>query len=93
MFSINSTLPLNSNPRNFSFQPGHRVPRYSTINFALCIPSSCSHEDVEIATKHFVNKFTNGTGIEVKIRVDEKMCQVKETEWIENLTQGTKIAM
>lgn len=78
---------------SFSSQPGHRVPRFSTINWALCVPSSCSHVDVELAAKYYVNRFTNGTGVEFQIRVEDEMCQVKENKWMENISHGTKIAM
>lgn len=74
-------------------QPGHRVPRYSTINWAVCVPSSCSHTDVEFSIRHYVDAFTKGTGINIDVRVDEEMCQVFDKNWIENIDQGTMIAM
>jgi hypothetical protein len=78
---------------SFSSQPGHRLPRFSTINWAICVPSSCSHVDVELAVKYCVNRFTNGTGVDFQIRVEEEMCQVKEKKWMDNISRETMIAM
>ena len=43
--------------------------------------------------KHFVQTLFNGTGIKFDILVEEGMCQVAESNWIEKLDQSTKIAM
>lgn len=57
-------------------QPGHRVPRFSTINWALCIPSGCSHTDVEVVLRETLSNFTQGLNFNVQVRVEEEMCQV-----------------
>lgn len=74
-------------------QPGHRVPRFSTINFGVCVPSTCSSRDVKIAVKHFAESFTNGTGVQLEVRVESEMCYVSDTEWMSKFDLGTKIAM
>jgi len=53
------------------FQPGHRVPRFSTINWAVCVPSACSANDVTLQLEHSVN---NMTGLKIRVRVDPQMC-------------------
>ncbi|KAL7028534.1 hypothetical protein ACKWTF_005883 [Chironomus riparius] len=73
--------------------PGHRVPRYSTINFGVCVPSSCSSNDVEIAMKHYTESFTDGTGVKLAVRVESEMCYVNDYEWMSKLDLGTKIAI
>jgi hypothetical protein len=78
--------------KTFFLQPGHRVPRFSTINFALCVPSSCSNKDTELAVKNYLNELTDGTGLRFKVRVDEEMCQIRDQNWIEKLDTNTKIA-
>jgi hypothetical protein len=40
-----------------------------------------------------VNSFTNGTGIEFDVRVDDEMCHVKDENWVENLDFGTRAMM
>ncbi|XP_066603638.1 nose resistant to fluoxetine protein 6 [Prorops nasuta] len=57
--------------------PGHRVPRFSTINWAVCTPSTCTHKDVEASLRHILSKHANNTGFKISVRVDEEMCQVK----------------
>ncbi|KAH0564337.1 nose resistant to fluoxetine protein 6-like [Cotesia glomerata] len=60
--------------------PGHRVPRFSTVNWAVCAPASCSPQDVETSFKDKLAKYTTGTGLDVTIRVDREMCQVQRTK-------------
>ncbi|CAO1376055.1 unnamed protein product [Diamesa tonsa] len=73
--------------------PGHRIARFSTINWALCIPSTCSNYDVEMTLKEYVTRLSNDTGVSFKVQVNEDMCQVKDYDWIENLDQNTLIAV
>ncbi|CAG9854245.1 unnamed protein product [Phyllotreta striolata] len=58
--------------------PGHRVPRFSSINWALCVPSACSPNDVELGLRNTVQNILDGTEIEVRYEVDPTMCQKKE---------------
>ncbi|XP_057327425.1 nose resistant to fluoxetine protein 6 isoform X1 [Microplitis mediator] len=60
--------------------PGHRVPRFSTVNWAVCTPASCSPRDVEITFKDKFSKYTRGLGLDATIRVDREMCQVQRTD-------------
>ena len=55
--------------------------------------SSCSSNDVEIAMKHYLESFTDGTGIQLDIRVESEMCYVNDNEWMSKLDLGTKISM
>lgn len=75
------------------FQPGHRVPRFSTINWAVCVPSSCTANDVELVIKDYMTRFTDTTGLSVKVKVEGEMCQVKDVNWIKNLDQSTKTVL
>lgn len=43
--------------------------------------------------KDYVEKFINGTGIDVEVKVDDEMCTVKKVHLIENLDLSTKIAL
>ncbi|XP_061386381.1 nose resistant to fluoxetine protein 6-like, partial [Musca vetustissima] len=60
--------------------PGHRVPRFFLINWGICVPSSCSHKDVEYTVKEYLNNVTESTGVSFKVRVEPQMCQVKENK-------------
>lgn len=63
-------------------QPGHRVPRFSMINWALCVPDACSAAEVESALKDVVTTLVAGSGIEMNVRVEQGMCQVLQDEWV-----------
>lgn len=68
------------------------MPRFSTINWALCVPSSCTHLEVEDSLREQLQHFTDGTGIELKIRIDKEMCQVRQKAWLQELSFGTKVS-
>ncbi|XP_050308684.1 O-acyltransferase like protein-like [Anthonomus grandis grandis] len=55
--------------------PGHRVPRFSSINWALCVPNSCTPDDVRKGLKKTVRRILDGTELEVRYEVDPDMCQ------------------
>ncbi|EFN89881.1 O-acyltransferase like protein [Harpegnathos saltator] len=57
---------------------GHRVPRFNTINWAVCTPASCTAEDVKNSLQHAIAKYTAQTGFKITLQVEESMCQVKE---------------
>ena len=63
-----------------TFQPGHRVPRFNTVNWAICAPSACSANDVETALKHTLAKHTAETGLKITVKVEPEMCQMNRIE-------------
>ncbi|KAF5287571.1 hypothetical protein FQA39_LY15900 [Lamprigera yunnana] len=60
--------------------PGHRVPRFSSINWALCVPSYCNASDVELGLRKYLDVLFNGTEIEMDVVVDPIMCQTTEAK-------------
>nr|XP_022903854.1 nose resistant to fluoxetine protein 6 [Onthophagus taurus] len=81
---IHSHNLLRSNLRD----PGHRVPRYSSIQWGLCIPDGCSNKDVELGVREGLKYIFNGTDFEFDMRLDEEMCQSSR---VENWNLSTKI--
>ncbi|XP_061378671.1 nose resistant to fluoxetine protein 6-like [Danaus plexippus] len=68
--------------------PGHFVPRFSTLSWGVCIPSACTSEDVEVVLRDAVKHYQYKTGISTRIRVDEHDCFTRKgsnwwKEWIE----------
>lgn len=45
------------------------------------MPSTCTNKDVQESLNEYLKEFTSGTAIEYKIRVEEKMCQIKEKNY------------
>lgn len=54
------------------FQPGHRLPKFSTLYWGVCVPSSCGPDDVASAAGSTAQKFQD-----VEVLVESDMCQVK----------------
>ncbi|CAH0393444.1 unnamed protein product [Bemisia tabaci] len=60
--------------------PGHRIPHFSSSDWALCVPTSCSHTDVERRIRQVLDgatrDFHSGNfSLDVVVRHD--MCQSK----------------
>ncbi|XP_002025449.2 uncharacterized protein LOC6600394 [Drosophila persimilis] len=71
--------------------PGHRVPRYSLINWGLCVPSGCSARDVEYTVAEYLSNQTAATGISFNVRVEQQMCQVRDQQpWDRNTTWAVR---
>lgn len=75
---------------NSTLQPGHRVPRLSMINFGVCVPSTCSHTDVQQSLTEYMEDFTAETPVQFELRVDSEMCYVKQANALQS---NTKLAM
>lgn len=54
--------------------PGHRVPRFSSINWGMCTPSQCTAKDVELGFRKTVDAILGPTDLEYKMEVDAHMC-------------------
>lgn len=71
--------------------PGHRVPRYSLINWGICVPHACSYQDVEYTVKEYLSNLTSSTGITFQVRVEPKLCQVRDNKpWDRNTTWAVR---
>lgn len=64
------------------FQPGHRIPRFSSMSWGMCVPDACSSDDVEKIVSGMLNQFVDSKKIGVSVSVDPQMCQV-ERGWFE----------
>lgn len=60
------------------FQPGHFIPRFTTINWALCLPAACSADDAKKAVEEALHPYNLTSGIKFSIDVDPDMCYVKQ---------------
>lgn len=67
--------------------------RFSTITHGICIPSTCSHRDVEKSVKYFLKNFTKNTGLRFEVNVNEQMCQVKKSSGMKHFELGEKLTM
>jgi len=58
-------------------QPGHPLPRFSAIHWALCVPASCNASDVQVALSDILQRNTEDTGMDFEVRVTDDMCQTE----------------
>ncbi|VVC30375.1 Nose resistant-to-fluoxetine protein, N-terminal,Acyltransferase 3 [Cinara cedri] len=71
--------------------PGHRVPRFSTINWAVCVPASCTPADIEYEMYSLVSKHIDPVELNFRLKVDPEMCQTYRHSYIP--TTGSMIAV
>lgn len=60
------------------FQPGHFIPKFTTMNWALCLPAACSAKDAERALENALSDYNTTVGIKFTVDVDPDMCYVKQ---------------
>ncbi|XP_058815479.1 O-acyltransferase like protein isoform X2 [Topomyia yanbarensis] len=69
--------------------PGHRVPRFSTINWALCVPASCTPRDVQLSLAEFLKNTVDGTGLQLNVNIEPELCEIKNSIWDKYYTPAT----
>nr|CAD7414878.1 unnamed protein product [Timema cristinae] len=52
------------------------LPECSRFEMALCLPSSCSANDLEATLGRLAKEATKDTGLHVEVNVEESACQV-----------------
>ncbi|XP_053678565.1 nose resistant to fluoxetine protein 6-like [Anopheles nili] len=69
--------------------PGHRVPRFSTVHWALCVPAGCTAADVQLSLGEFLQHYIADTGLHTEVKVHPALCQTKHHIWQEYFTDRT----
>ncbi|XP_076182322.1 uncharacterized protein LOC143154256 [Ptiloglossa arizonensis] len=64
--------------RGSMHDPGHFVPKFTTVNWALCLPAVCSAEDAENVLEQALNYYNSTIGIKFTVDVEPNMCYVKQ---------------
>lgn len=59
-------------------QPGHFIPKFTTANWALCLPAACSAKDAERALESALEDYNETIGIRFTVDVNPNMCYVKQ---------------
>lgn len=55
--------------------PSHFVPRFTTLNWGVCVPAACTVDDVQEFLEASLEEY-NSTGIRLNIQIDENNCYV-----------------
>ncbi|KAG5317256.1 NRF6 protein, partial [Pseudoatta argentina] len=58
--------------------PGHFLPKFTSFNWALCLPAACSAKDAEYALESILKDYNGNVGIKFTVNVDPNMCYVKQ---------------
>ncbi|KAG5330489.1 NRF6 protein, partial [Acromyrmex heyeri] len=58
--------------------PGHFLPKFTSFNWALCLPAACSAKDAEYALESTLKDYNGTVGIKFTVNVDPNMCYVKQ---------------
>ncbi|XP_073983636.1 nose resistant to fluoxetine protein 6-like isoform X2 [Rhodnius prolixus] len=66
--------------------PGHRVPRFSSVHWAVCVPKSCTPKDVEKSIVNVAESLSAGTGLKANVKVVPEMCQIASDGRLPNST-------
>ena len=59
------------------FQPGHFIPKFSSINWGLCVPDTCQADDVKKMIDSQLREINVTTNLIIEINVDDDNCIVK----------------
>lgn len=64
------------------FQTGHFIPKFTTINWAICLPSACTAQDAEDILLYAISPYNMTTGLKISLDVKDDMCYTKKhVEW------------
>ncbi|CRK96891.1 CLUMA_CG009993, isoform A [Clunio marinus] len=86
------TLALSFEAYKSKFEdPSHVVPKTSQIQWAFCIPSTCTHEELQHVLQQKLKTFINSSMINFDVEVKKEMCQIREESKKYDL--GTKLAL
>lgn len=67
-------------------QPGHRIPKFASMYWALCVPHTCSNEDVKEAVISQLKKLQI-SGLKKDVSLEKFMCQTRNEK--KRFTLGT----
>ncbi|XP_034933729.1 nose resistant to fluoxetine protein 6-like isoform X2 [Chelonus insularis] len=67
--------------------PGHFIPKFTTVNWGLCIPAACTEVDAKNTMENSLSHLGNISGLKFTINVNESNCYVKHK--VQNYSKET----
>ncbi|XP_014212588.1 uncharacterized protein LOC106642345 [Copidosoma floridanum] len=58
--------------------PGHFIPKFTTVNWAVCLPAACSSKNAQKSIERALNSYNTTIGITFVVDVDSDNCYVKQ---------------
>lgn len=65
------------------------VPRDSEIRWGLCVPSTCTPEEIEITLQDTLKSISDQSGINMAVEVRKSQCYVQDDNWVFDLDFAT----
>ncbi|XP_066998898.2 nose resistant to fluoxetine protein 6 [Anabrus simplex] len=53
---------------------GHFIPKFTSMNWAFCVPTTCREEDVSSGVTASLEKFNGTSGLQFAVQVEKGMC-------------------
>lgn len=79
--------------KHFYVQDLNFIPKSSESYWGLCVPSSCTNEEVSLALRDQLVESTRISEANWQVEVKQGMCQLKDDHWLQNLDSKVIIAM
>lgn len=73
VFFVLNNLPI----IHLIFQPGHFIPKFTTVNWALCLPAACSAKDAVRTLENALEEYNTTIGIKFTVDINSNMCYIK----------------
>ncbi|PNF21733.1 hypothetical protein B7P43_G10363 [Cryptotermes secundus] len=70
--------------------PGHRIARFSTVNWGFCVPAACSADDLTAFLSESLQNYLKDTDVTFKVKVDPDLCYIKD---FKQVSTGTKVTI
>ncbi|XP_069696140.1 nose resistant to fluoxetine protein 6-like [Periplaneta americana] len=70
--------------------PGHAIPRFTTMTWGFCIPASCSSEDLTVSLTESLEALIGDADISYSLKVDPDLCYIQDSR---SFSTGTKLTV
>lgn len=63
------------------FQSGHFIPRFTTINWGVCLPASCDADEAKFVVRDALRHYNHSSGMSFYVNVDSIDCHTAKSHW------------
>ncbi|KAJ4446693.1 hypothetical protein ANN_13390 [Periplaneta americana] len=70
--------------------PGHIIPKFTTMRWGFCIPASCSSEDLTVSLTESLEALIGDADVSYSLKVDPDLCYIQDSR---SFSTGTKLTV
>ncbi|XP_069696137.1 uncharacterized protein [Periplaneta americana] len=70
--------------------PGHIIPKFTTMRWGFCIPASCSSEDLTVSLTESLEALIEDADVSYSLKVDPDLCYIQDSR---SISTGTKLTV